>query len=55
MAPDLASKAAEYVGAPVTVPIHYKTFPLLKQNIEGFEPEGIEVKEMQPGETWTLE
>ncbi|MFW5681945.1 MAG: metal-dependent hydrolase [Phycisphaeraceae bacterium] len=55
MAPDLASKAAEFVGAPVTVPIHYKTFPLLNQTAEGFEPEGIEVKEMQPGETWTLE
>jgi len=54
MGPELATIAAEFVGAPITVPIHYKTFPVLRQDCQGFEPKGIEVRELHPGETLTL-
>jgi L-ascorbate metabolism protein UlaG (beta-lactamase superfamily) len=49
----LGSRAAEMVGAKHAIPIHYKTFPLLAQDAEGFSPKGVDVKEMQPGETWS--
>jgi L-ascorbate metabolism protein UlaG (beta-lactamase superfamily) len=48
----LGTKAAEMVGAQYAIPIHYKTFPLLAQDASGFEPTGVEVKELDPGETW---
>jgi L-ascorbate metabolism protein UlaG (beta-lactamase superfamily) len=52
MGPELATMAAEFVGPRVAIPMHYKTFPILKQSADGFEPKGIEVKELNPGETW---
>ena len=52
MGPELATRAAELIQPKVAVPIHYKTFGLLRQDIEGFEPSAIKVREMQPGETW---
>jgi len=50
MTPELAGKAAEFVKPKLAIPIHYKTFPLLAQSAEGFDPADIEVREMQPGE-----
>jgi L-ascorbate metabolism protein UlaG (beta-lactamase superfamily) len=50
----LGARAAEMVGASYAIPIHYKTFPLLAQDASGFEPKGVEVKEMAPGETWSV-
>lgn len=55
MGPELASKAAEMVGAPVAIPVHYKTMPVLAQDASRFVPEGIEVKELDPGESITVE
>lgn len=55
MGPELGSKAAEMVGAPVAIPIHYKTMPALVQDASRFVPEGIEVKELDPGESITVE
>lgn len=52
MGTDLATRAAEMIKPKVAVPIHYKTFDVLNQTIEGFAPQGVEVKEMQPGEVW---
>lgn len=52
MGVELATKAAEFIKPKFAVPIHYKTFGVLNQSAEGFEPEGVVVKEMQPGETW---
>ncbi len=49
----LGSKAAEWTGAKVAIPIHYKTFGLLAQDISGFTPKGVEVKELAPGESYT--
>ncbi|MEP0848098.1 MAG: metal-dependent hydrolase [Phycisphaerae bacterium] len=52
MGPELASKAAEWIRPKVAIPIHYKTFGLLRQDAEGFAPAGVEVKELEPGQTW---
>ena len=54
MDPELATMAAEWIGAKVAIPIHYKTFPILKQSAAGFEPKGIEVKEIEPGGSWSF-
>ena len=53
MGPELGSMAAEFVAPKVAIPIHYRTFGLLRQDAGGFAPKGIEVKEMQPGESWS--
>ena len=52
MGPELATKAAEWIRPKVAVPIHYKTWPLLVPDASGFTPAGMEVKIMEPGETW---
>ena len=54
MGPELATKAAEWIGAKVAIPIHFKTFPVLAQDASGFTPRNIEVKELEPGETWSF-
>lgn len=51
MGPELGARAAELVGAPVAIPIHWGTFPMLAQDISGFAPKGVEVRAMRPGET----
>ncbi|MCC6680639.1 MAG: metal-dependent hydrolase [Phycisphaeraceae bacterium] len=55
MTPALAKIAAEYVAAPVAIPIHWKTYPKLAQDIRDFAPQGVRVKAMKPGETWRCE
>lgn len=55
MGPGLATRAAEMIAAPLVVPIHYKTFGLLRQDASGFTPRGVEVRELGPGESLTLE
>lgn len=52
MGPELASKATDLIDPKVAIPVHYKTFPILKQSADGFAPKQAKVKEMQPGETW---
>ncbi len=53
MGPELGAKAAEFIGAPVAIPIHYATFGLLTNDISAFTPRGVEVKALPPGQTWT--
>jgi L-ascorbate metabolism protein UlaG (beta-lactamase superfamily) len=48
----LATRAAEMIGPKVAIPIHYKTFGLLAQSAAGFNPKGVEVKELEPGESY---
>ena len=55
MGPELATRAAEMIGAPIVIPIHYKTFGLLGQDAEGFAPHGVTVREMAAGESLRLE
>ena len=55
MGPELATRAAEMIGAPIAIPIHYKTFGLLEQEARGFTPQGITVRELAAGESLKLE
>ena len=52
MGPELATRAAEMIQPKVAIPIHYKTWPLLKQDTKGFEPKIVDVKVLAPGEAW---
>jgi len=52
MGPELATRAVEMIKPKVAIPMHYGTWPLLLPDASGFEPKGVEVKEMEPGETW---
>lgn len=54
MGPELASRAAEMIGAETAIPIHYRTFPPLVQSAKAFTPAGVTVREMQPGEKWAV-
>ena len=55
MGPALASRAAEMTGAPLAVPYHYNTMPLIMQDPADFNPRGIQVKILQPEESFSLE
>lgn len=55
MGPELAARAAEMIGAATAIPIHYATFPMLRQTIDGFSPKGVKVREMKPGQSWIAE
>jgi len=52
MGPELASRAAELIKPKVAIPMHYKTWPLLTSDISAFNPAGVEVKVLEPGESW---
>ncbi len=52
MGPEQATRAAELIKPKTAVPIHYRTFDALLQDANGFRPQGVEVKELDPGETW---
>jgi L-ascorbate metabolism protein UlaG (beta-lactamase superfamily) len=54
MGPELATRAAEMIRPEVAIPIHYRTFPPLVQSAEQFRPAGVAVRELQPGESWTV-
>jgi len=54
MGPELGAKAAEFIGAKVAIPVHYKTWPLLAQDISAFAPQGVQVRELAPGETFEI-
>lgn len=55
MGPELATRAAELIGAPVAIPIHYKTFGMIRQDAGGFAPKGVTVRELAPGESLELD
>lgn len=54
MGPKEAAIAASWVKADVTIPIHYNTFPVIKQDANEFkrmaEEKGVNVKILKPGE-----
>lgn len=51
MGPEHAARAAELIRPRVAIPIHYKTFPLLAQDISKFAPAGVEVNVLAPGQS----
>jgi len=53
MGPELAVRAAELIQPKLAIPIHYNTFPPIRQNPADFCPTGVEVRVMSPGETMT--
>jgi len=55
MGPELAAKAAEWIGAPTAIPMHYRTFPPLAQDASQFTPNGVEVRELAPGESFRVD
>jgi L-ascorbate metabolism protein UlaG (beta-lactamase superfamily) len=50
MGPELGSIAAEMIRPRVAIPIHWKTFPMLAQDISAFRPNDIDVWPMAPGD-----
>ena len=53
MGPRLAAKAAQLIQPKVAIPIHYATWPqMLATDIGEFQPEGVKVQRMEPGQTW---
>ena len=50
MGPELASLAAELVGAPIAIPIHHSTWPPIEVDLSKFSPEDVDVKVIDPGE-----
>jgi len=54
MGPELASRAAELIRPRIAIPMHYRTFPVLVQNADGFRPRDVTVRVLEPGETWTF-
>ena len=54
MGPALATKAAEMIRPKVAIPIHYATWPLLVKDATEFIPQGMEVRAMSPGESWSF-
>ncbi|MFQ5491556.1 MAG: metal-dependent hydrolase [Phycisphaerae bacterium] len=53
MGPDLANRAAEMIKPKVAIPIHFGTFPMLLPDASAFQPTGVEVKVMEPGQSWS--
>lgn len=55
MGPDDAVLAAEWIAAKKVIPMHYNTFPLIKQDAYAYaarlQPAGIEGIVLQPGES----
>ncbi|HZX47228.1 MAG TPA: metal-dependent hydrolase, partial [Clostridia bacterium] len=59
MGPEDAVKAAEMIAPEYVIPMHYNTFPVIKQDPEEFkkavEEKGIcKVKVLNPGQTLEL-
>lgn len=59
MGPDEAMIAAQYIGAPLVIPIHYDTWPVIRQDPGLFRAAlqrttGIRVNILAPGESLTI-
>jgi L-ascorbate metabolism protein UlaG (beta-lactamase superfamily) len=59
MAPEEAMIAARFIGAPLVIPIHYNTWPVIRQDPVPFKTAlerttDIRVAILEPGETITV-
>lgn len=50
MGPELASRAADLIGAARVVPIHYGTWPPIEVDVTNFKPANAQVCVLEPGE-----
>ena len=55
MGPEMAAAAAELIGAPTAIPMHYNTWPPIEVDVNRFAPEGVEVLVMEPSDAVELE
>ncbi|GLX69364.1 metal-dependent hydrolase [Paenibacillus glycanilyticus] len=58
MGPEDALQAAEWFGAKVTIPVHYNSFPVIRQDAESFiqalEAKGLKGHLLEPGQTLSI-
>ena len=54
MGPEMAAAAAEMIGAPIAIPMHYNTWPPIEVDVKRFAPSEIEVLVMEPGDAVEL-
>jgi L-ascorbate metabolism protein UlaG (beta-lactamase superfamily) len=59
MGPEEAMMAAQFVGAPLVVPIHYNTWPVISQDPVAFgrsveRTTDLKVRVLSPGESFTI-
>ena len=59
MGPDEAMMAAEFIGAPIVIPMHYNTFPAIKQDLTEFKKAiemttSMKVELLHPGNEMVL-
>jgi len=54
MGPEMAAAAAELIGAPTAIPMHYNTWPPIEVDVKRFAPEDIDVLVMEPGDAIEL-
>ncbi|MDP7008608.1 MAG: metal-dependent hydrolase [Phycisphaerales bacterium] len=55
MGPEMAAAAAEMIGAPTAIPMHYNTWPPIEVDVKRFAPENIDVLVLEPGDAVELE
>jgi L-ascorbate metabolism protein UlaG (beta-lactamase superfamily) len=53
MGPELGTRAAELIKPKVAIPMHYGTWEVLAPDAAGFKPSRVEVKLLEPGESWS--
>ena len=53
MGPEFATRAAEFIKPKIAIPVHYNTWPPIEQDPAKFNPNSVDVKVMQPGESFT--
>lgn len=54
MGPDLAGRAAELIKPRIAIPVHYNTWPPIAQDPRAFQPSGVEVRVMEPGQSFDV-
>jgi len=57
MGPEDAARAVEMIEPEVVIPMHYNTFPLIEQSVDGFRAlvgDHARVEVLQPGGSYTL-
>ena len=54
MGPELASRAADLIGAPHCIPIHYDTFPPIEVDVSKFAPATAQVHVLKPGDAMAV-
>jgi len=51
MGPEHATRAAHLISPKIAIPCHYGTWPLLTGDLTHFNPSGVEVIKLEPGQT----